>query len=218
MDTAVKSGAGLTDLTFKVEGMSCASCVARVEKALKSVPGVESASINLATEKATVRADPGVGLDVLSTVVEKAGYDVPVETVSLSISGMTCASCVARVEKALKKVPGVTDASVNLATERAHVHARGVPPAMLVAAVERAGYGARVVDAGNASSEPASPSAWPVAIGVALTLPLVAPMALAPFGVDAALPAGWQLALATLVQFGLGARFYRSAWKALRAG
>src|SRR5690349_10645215 len=144
MDTAVKSGAGLTDLTFKVEGMSCASCVARVEKALKSVPGVESASINLATEKATVRADPGVGLDVLSTVVEKAGYDVPVETVSLSISGMTCASCVARVERALKKVPGVKDASVNLATERATVHydpmQAGV--AEMVAAVDRAGYGA----------------------------------------------------------------------------
>jgi len=136
----------------------------------------------------------------------------------LQVEGMTCASCVARVEKALLKVPGVATASVNLATERATVDAPGVPPDALTAAVERAGYGARIVRDDDAASEPHAPSAWPVVVGVLLTLPLVAPMLLAPFGIDATLPALWQLVLATPVQFGLGARFYRAAWKALRAG
>lgn len=144
MDTAVKPTADLLDLTFRIEGMTCASCVARVEKALKSVPGVESASINLATEKATVRANSTIGFNALSSAVEKAGYDVPSETVSLSISGMTCASCVTRVEKALKKIPGVTDASVNLATEKAQITVVGVPVDRLIAAVEKAGYDAAV--------------------------------------------------------------------------
>jgi len=108
MDTAVKPASELMDLSFSVDGMTCASCAGRVEKALKAVPGVESASINLATEKATVRARRGLPFDALSAAVEKAGYEVPADSVALAISGMTCASCVARVEKALMKVPGVT--------------------------------------------------------------------------------------------------------------
>ncbi len=135
MDTAVKPASDLVDLSFRVDGMTCASCVGRVEKALLKVPGVESASINLATEKATVRARRDMPFDTLAAAVEKAGYEVPADSVSLSISGMTCASCVGRVEKALKKVPGVTAASVNLATEKAQVTALGVP----VAAPDRRG-------------------------------------------------------------------------------
>ena len=164
MDTAVKLTVEPVDLTFKVEGMTCASCVARVEKALKAVPGVESASINLATEKVSVRANPEVRFDSLSAAVERAGYVVPRETVSLSISGMTCASCVARVEKALKKVPGVTDAAVNLATEEAQITAVGVPLEKLLAAVEKAGYEASPVSdrAGQAESAKAGlPTWWP---------------------------------------------------------
>ena len=221
MDTAVKPGADPMDLTFKVEGMTCASCVARVEKALKAVPGVESASVNLATEKATVRADPGIGFDALSAAVEKAGYDVPAETVSLSISGMTCASCVARVEKALKKVPGVADASVNLATEKAQVSAAGVPVERLIAAVEKAGYEASLAS-GAAPAEAEGRAAglprwWPVALSALLSLPLIIPMLAMPFGYDWMLPGWLQMALATPVQFWLGARFYRAGWKALLA-
>ena len=124
MDTVLAQPPGLTELTFKVGGMTCASCVARVEKALKSVPGVMYASLNLATERATVRAAPGTSFESMHAAVEKAGYELPIETISLSISGMTCASCVARVEKALQKVPGVVVASVNLATEKAHIRRR----------------------------------------------------------------------------------------------
>lgn len=220
MDTAVKSNADLVDLTFKVEGMTCASCVTRVEKALKSVPGVENASINLATEKATVRAKPTIGFDTLSAAVEKAGYDVQSETVSLSISGMTCASCVMRVEKALKKVPGVTDASVNLATEKAQITAVGVPVDRLIAAVEKAGYGAAVASDTPISKEQKGrtlPTWWPVALSALLSLPLVAPMLGMPFGYHWSLPGWLQMALATPVQFWLGARFYKAGWKALLA-
>jgi Cu+-exporting ATPase len=146
-----------------------------------------------------------------------AATDAPLPPVELQVEGMTCASCVARVEKALKNVPGVVDATVNLATERARVQAPGVGFDALAAAIEKAGYAAHPVREDDGSA-PGGPPAWPVALAIVLTLPLVLPMALAPFGVALALPAWLQLALATPVQFGLGARFYRAGWKALRSG
>lgn len=106
------------DFTLPIDGMTCASCVLRVEKALTSLPGVQSVAVNLATEQATVRATAEVAAGALAAAVRKAGYDVPKRRVELQVEGMTCASCVARVEKALLKVPGVSAASVNLATRR----------------------------------------------------------------------------------------------------
>lgn len=139
----------------------------------------------------------------------------------LRIEGMTCASCVGRVEKALRAVPGVLDASVNLATEKATVH--GGDPARLAAAVRDAGYEAAPADqaapAPDAATPPgALPGWWPVAAAALLSLPLLAPMLAQPFGADWMLPGWLQLLLATPVQFWLGARFYRAGWKALRAG
>jgi Cu+-exporting ATPase len=138
--------------------------------------------------------------------------------VTLAIDGMTCASCVARVEKALAHVPGVTGASVNLATEKARIDG-AAPPAALVAAVEAAGYAARIetADAPPAPVKTGAASWWPVAVGALLSIPLVLPMFLAPFGIDAMLPGWMQWLLATPVQFWLGARFYRAGWSALRA-
>ncbi|KAB2872580.1 MAG: copper ion binding protein, partial [Burkholderiaceae bacterium] len=132
-------------VSLPIEGMTCASCVARVEKALARVPGVRSASVNLATESAAVEMVAPVGATVLAAAVLKAGYAVPQETVALGVSGMTCASCVARVERALQRVPGVVAAQVNLATERAEVvRWKGqAATADLLAALERAGYGGR---------------------------------------------------------------------------
>ncbi len=130
-------------VTLPVLGMTCASCVAHVEEALKGVPGVLSASVNLATERATITYNPdGTGLPDFVKAVRNAGYDVPVEKTTLSIVGMTCASCVAHVEKALKGVEGVLSASVNLATGRATgEYIPGVASfADLVAAVKDAGY------------------------------------------------------------------------------
>ena len=137
----------------------------------------------------------------------------------LVITGMTCASCAMRVEKALKKVPGVDSASVNLATEHATVQARaGVPVAALRAAVEKAGYGARDVEDAVPASASRRPEWWPVAAGAALSLPLLAPMLLQLFSIDLMLPGWLQFVLATPVQFVLGARFYKAGWKAARAG
>ncbi|TFW27943.1 heavy metal translocating P-type ATPase [Massilia horti] len=135
---------------------------------------------------------------------------------NFDIAGMTCASCVARVEKALKTVPGVLDATVNLATEKASVSGTTALDAQaVIAAVQRAGYEAS--KAGAQRRAPALPSWWPVALSVLLSLPLVAPMVAELFGLDWTLPGWLQMALATPVQFWLGARFYKAGWKALRA-
>ncbi|MDH1252834.1 UNVERIFIED_CONTAM: heavy metal translocating P-type ATPase [Comamonas sp. A-3] len=146
MNALTKSGA----FELSVEGMTCASCVGRVERALKKVPGVQEAVVNLATEKASLTvADPAQAAAILPQAVaaiEKAGYAVPAQSVDLQVGGMTCASCVGRVERALKKVPGVQNAVVNLATERASVQLQGsVDVSSLIAAIEKAGYEAQPV-------------------------------------------------------------------------
>ena len=210
------------EYTFNILGMTCASCVARVEKALLAVPGVRTANVNIATESATATTDTGVGADPLMAAVRKAGYDVATQEIGLAIKGMTCASCVARVEKALAKVPGVVSASVNLATEQARVQVHApVAVAALQQAVSQAGYEAvPVSDAVAPPSEAkknALPEWWPVAVAAVLTLPLAAPMVGMLFDAHWMLPGWVQWALATPVQFWLGARFYRAGWRAVRA-
>jgi P-type Cu+ transporter len=143
------------ELQLPVTGMTCASCVNRVTKALKKVPGVADASVNLATEQATVRYDTAQARpELLRQAVENAGYGVVTDQREFPVTGMTCASCVNRVEKALKKVPGVLDASVNLASEQASV--MYLPSATgwgdLKAAVENAGYGVIETDAADAGT------------------------------------------------------------------
>jgi Cu+-exporting ATPase len=127
---------------FGIEGMTCASCVVRVEKAIAAVPGVASANVNLATERATVHFTGTPDPNGVLRAIEKAGYEPKIVTQELSIEGMTCASCVSRVEKALKAVPGVIDASVNLATEKATVRliSGATEITALEAAVRIAGY------------------------------------------------------------------------------
>src|SRR5664279_4279613 len=145
-------------------------------------------------------------------------------TVRLRIEGMTCASCVMRVEKALARVPGVVEASVNLATETAEVRLAHGPAdaASLVAAIVKAGYAAQPVVADepaatDANDKAVSAGLRAVIAGAVLSAPLLVPMLLAPLGVHAMLDGRWQWLLATPVQFVLGARFYRAAWSALRA-
>ncbi|WP_455930177.1 heavy metal translocating P-type ATPase [Pseudomonas fluorescens] len=144
-------------------------------------------------------------------------------TFDLPISGMTCASCAGRVERALGKVPGVKSVSVNLANERAHVEVLGqMDPGVLIAAVDKAGYTATlpqsetVTDANQAQR--LHRERWSLLLAIALALPLVLPMLVEPFGLHWMLPAWVQFALATPVQFIFGARFYIAAWKAVRAG
>ena len=205
-------------IRLQVTGMTCASCVTRVEKTLKAVSGVQDASVNLATEEASVKVDASVSTEALTAAVRKAGYDVATTESSLQVEGMTCASCVSRVEKALLKVPGVVSASVNLATEKATVQALAtVSLAALKAAVEKAGYSARDDEQAKPPVEGRLPSWWPVALSAALSLPLAAPMLLQLMGIDWMLDGWLQLALATPVQFWLGWRFYRAGWKAVMA-
>jgi P-type Cu+ transporter len=126
---------------FGIEGMTCASCVRRVEKAISAVPGVSSANVNLATERATVALTDTGSTNAILKAISDAGYEPRLETRELGIEGMTCASCVSRVERTLKAVPGVVDVSVNLATEKATVKiAGGDIGDALEAAVRKAGY------------------------------------------------------------------------------
>ncbi|GLC94621.1 copper-transporting ATPase [Cupriavidus sp. TA19] len=226
---SAKTADDAAEWRLPVEGMTCASCVRRVENALARVPGVRDVAVNLATEAATLHAESAAVLPAAARAVADAGYAVPQDTVELQVTDMTCASCVTRVEKALRAVPGVVEAQVNLATERATVTVlRGTADdAELVAAVARAGYGATPAagaEAGEAGSAQAARTPafwdgpWPVAISAVLSLPLVAPMVLEWFGVHWMLPAWVQWLLATPVQFVFGWRFYKAGWKAVRAG
>ncbi|MXS85710.1 Cu(2+)-exporting ATPase [Nitrosomonas sp. HPC101] len=147
-----KTGVAADTVSLPVEGMTCASCVGRVEKALSGVEGVGEVSVNLATERASIHLTAPVDRMALVQAIQKTGYDVPATTAELAVDGMTCASCVARLERVLKAVPGVETASVNLATEHASV--RGVADTdALIAAVKNAGFTARAVDTTVQSDE-----------------------------------------------------------------
>ncbi len=219
MNKPAESQPAAADYTLKIDGMTCASCVARVEKVLARVPGVQAASVNLATEKATVKTSAPVSPQLLAEAVRKAGYDVPADSVTLDIRGMSCASCVARLEKVLMKVPGVLDASVNLATEKARITSLGVPVSALLAAVKKAGFeGAVTAARAQAATKALLPDWWPVAASAALSIPLVLPMLALLAGEHRMLPGWLQWLLATPIQFWFGARFYRAGWGALKAG
>jgi Cu+-exporting ATPase len=221
--TSQNTEAPLTEWRFPVEGMTCASCVARVEKSLSAVAGVTDVSVNFATEQASVQAGSNVSMDALKGAVEKAGYAVGAQSLRLKIGDMTCASCVSRVEKALKQLPGVLSAEVNLATETAEVKVTGgVTPAQVIATVEKAGYRAWPMQADSDSAagpaQKTGPDWWPVALAATLSAPLALPMVGLLFGKMWMLDGWLQWALATPVQFWLGARFYKAGYKALRAG
>ncbi|WP_292058422.1 MULTISPECIES: heavy metal translocating P-type ATPase [unclassified Brevundimonas] len=141
--------------TLPIEGMTCASCVGRIERALQAVPGVTTVSVNLATERASITTNSPVDRSRLVAAVESAGYTVPTSSsgvTELSIEGMTCASCVGRIERALAGVPGVTKAAVNLATERASIQGSAESSA-LIAAVKDAGYEAKLIETSSGGAD-----------------------------------------------------------------
>ena len=256
-----------TDLQFDIEGMTCASCVRRVERSLEKLPGVELATVNLATERATVRIDPAlVQTTQLEDAVKKAGYQATlVEThrpaapmqnghhgspngiaandgkIDLPIEGMTCASCVSRVERSLKRLDGVEQANVNLATERASIvfDSERLSISDLEQAVERAGY--------HVGAMPASvPTTAPIAAreandraaqdertirrdaeiadlkrksfaSLAIGLVMMGLMYL-PLPISMATLAPILLIAATIVQVWAGGIFYKAAWAAGKHG
>ena len=220
--------------SIAIEGMTCASCVGRVEKAIAKVPGVVKASVNLATERADIAFSGAPNVSAVVDAVRNAGYSVDEKTIELDIEGMTCASCVGRVEKALKAVSGVSDASVNLATERATVRVAGnaVSAARLAEAISQAGYKANEIVADKAKGdEPDRREAElrglkiSLATAVALTLPVfilemgshLVP-AIHDFVMETVgMRESWylQFALTTLVLFGPGLRFFKKGIPAL---
>jgi len=218
--------------SFPIEGMTCASCVRRVEKAIAAVPGVSSASVNLATERADVRlSEPATAPQVVAAI-RAAGYEVASQTIDLGVEGMTCASCVSRVEKAISVVPGVVSASVNLATERATLKVLGgTPLSDIEAAVRKAGYVPhRLEAAGAPDAQQAARAAEydrlkrDFGIAAIFTLPLFVMEMGAHFvpgvshwlhGIDRQSLHLFYFVLASIVQFGPGLRFYAKGIPAL---
>jgi len=229
----------MTTVQIGVEGMTCASCSQRVERALGKVAGVESAVVNLATERASVTFDPSlVQPEAFIAAIDDHGYKATTADIDIAVGGMTCANCSQRVERTLKKLQGVLGANVNLATERASVHylPDTVTPAQLKAAIRESGY--EVIDAGAAEDAVeverkaherhvaglrrdlivAASFAAPLVLFV--MLPMAIPslqqaihLALGVFAVNLI-----GFALASVVQFGPARRFYATGWASLRHG
>ena len=226
-------------LRVGVSGMTCASCSARVERTLGRLEGVAEATVNLATEQATVVFDPAKlsPIGVLDAIRD-AGYEPVVAETELSVTGMTCAACSARVERALTRVDGVLSASVNLATERATLRYLPdvAPVSRLTEAVRDAGYDVLEQaerqsrsDAERERREAERRELWTaVLVAAGLTVPIFAldmgAMLIPPVGdwLHALVPrqtmAYLLFVLATGVLFGPGLRFFQKGWPALRRG
>jgi len=222
-------------ISFQIEGMSCASCVGRVEKVLLAVSGVDTASINLATETAQVSYDDTVDATDLTNTLADVGYPAVVEEVTLEIVSMTCASCVGRVEKALKAGDGVLDASVNLVTETALVHyvAGAIGAADIAALASNAGYKAKAKTAERAdkAERKAAEILWlgrMTLVAVVFALPVLvlemgshfipAMMVFVAENIGVQNSRLIQFVLTTVVLFSPGLRFYTKGFPALFKG
>ncbi len=231
--TAIKTTEARLELP--VQGMTCASCVRRVERALSATDGVQAADVNYALGRATITYDPArTSPKALAEAVVGAGYEVPAtdRTIELGVVGMTCAACVRRVEKSLRTVAGVREAQVNLVTHRATVTVDADTASVdaLEAAIEKAGYQAvrdeatkevgqdRATALEEAEEREHRALRRGLVLSAALTVPLLIvamshglmPWTETTFG-------RWlQFALATPVVFGPGRRFFRLAWAAAK--
>ena len=218
------------ELELPVEGMTCAACVSRLGKALERVPGVLSADVDLALERAVVGIDRNAAsAGDLTRAVARVGFNVATEQRTFAVHGMTCSACSARVEKALRGEPGVLDAEVNLALERATVTivAGAASSANLIERVRRGGYRLATGEVRDeehrqrAEDEQRRLDAErrTVVAAVVLALPMVGGMILALLGYEEwhLMPAA-EVLLATPIQFVIGARFYRAAFNAVRGG
>jgi heavy metal translocating P-type ATPase len=219
-------------ITLSIEGMTCASCVGRVERALKAAPGVTGAEVNLATETARITTNGNAGAGDVARVLDRAGYPARLADLELRVQDMTCASCVGRVERALAAVPGVVSASVNLASETAHLryYQGQVTPADLIAVSVAAGYPAQIAassdeDRGTRKDREAAALARMTWIAAVLTVPVfvaemgghIVPALHALIASTIGMQTSWvlQFLLTTLVLAWPGQGFFRKGYPAL---
>ena len=229
----IESGrTALQSADFPIEGMTCGACAVRLEKALNRVNGIDQATVNFAIERANVAYDPAqTTVTEIANAVTMAGFDVGRDTFSFQVGGMTCSACSNRVEKALRKLPGVIEANVNIALERADVQAvaGAVTTGALADAVARAGYEAGFrsaseeqahADEAHRAKEEAQlrKDKFRLLLCIALSAPMVGHMIAKFLGSDYTHYPFMEVLLATPIQFVIGARFYKAAYKALKAG
>jgi Cu+-exporting ATPase len=213
----------MATLTFSVQGMTCGACVGRVERILSGVDGAGSATANLANNTATVA---GGDAPALAAALQTAGFAAATDTTTLHIDGMTCASCIARVERALISVPGVISATANLATGTAHIHSlQGATPlTALTTAITALGYTAKPQT--QTATEPASANPTQLLIALVLALPVfilemgshLIPALHHAILATIGLQTSWliQFALTTAILLGPGRVFYTRGWASLR--
>ena len=215
-------------INIDVIGMTCAACSTRVEKALGKNEAIVNPVVNLLQQKATIEYDPEkISIDEIVKIVEKSGYEVPLDKRTILIEGMTCAACSTRVEKALNKLDGVFAANVNLSTNKAIVEfpSGAIEDELLIETIEKAGYKAEIelerdTDREKELREKEIKSLKTSFIVSALfSIPLFSAMFFHMAGIDNILTNGYfQLLLATPVQFIIGYRFYKGAYNSLRGG
>ena len=208
-----------TKANIPITGMTCSTCAITIEKGLAETPGVENANVNFASEKASIEYNPNkVSLSQIKKTISELGYEVATKKSIFPVGGMTCATCVAHVEEALRSVPGVVSVGVNLGSEKATVeYLESTTYADLKKAVEDAGY--ELGKELNALEDVSATSQREVRkvrnrfiFAAILTIPIVAMMLTPSFkGMEYLL---W--AMATPVQFWTGWRFYKGAWGALK--
>jgi len=219
---------------LNITGMSCASCATRIEKGLNKEEGINEASVNLALERASVEYDENIkNKNDMIKIIEDLGYGViqnlqkeDINSLNLNIYGMSCASCIARIEKSLNSLEGVRETSINLATEKAYVefdHLK-LDPEQIISAIKNTGYESEIiteesVDHERNEREREIKKLKNITVFSAVfSFPLIAAMitAFTGFAVEILHNPLLQLALATPVQFVAGWRFYRNAWHSIR--
>lgn len=220
--------------TLKISGMSCASCAVKIEKNLNKLEGVKKVSVNLASEKASVEYDDSlISVEKLEDTIKKLGYDIIKEEkparnkVNLKLTGMSCASCAAKIEKKLNKLEGVKKAAVNLATENAAVEydSTKIKVSDMIEAVELLGYQAEQIEEETRDREKEQRQKeirrlrFEFLVAAVLSFPLVLAMFFTLLGLDVPLLHNeyFQFIIATPIQFVIGYRFYKNAYYALKA-
>ncbi|MEC9375733.1 MAG: heavy metal translocating P-type ATPase [Pseudomonadota bacterium] len=222
------SSKAVNHLQTSITGMTCGACATRLEKALSRAAGINTATVNFATEQADIGFDPkNTDVKNISTVIAKAGFGIKESDFHFEINGMTCGACASRIEKVLTKMPGVLNASVNFALENAEVITvnNTVSREQIENTLSNAGFSAEFRDDAidqdelHRQKEAAAlkKELFTLGISAILTAPLVAQMVAMSSGLNIHLPPYIEFILATPVQLVIGARFYKSAAKALKA-